>query len=256
MKTILELSGIHQHVDGHHALADIRLLISEGEWLLILGRNGAGKTLLMRLMAGLDSPSAGTIRLLEQTFERFPADTLKTWHRQIGVVLQGESLIANLSVLENLLLPLRDEPKGRADLERAARLMIALFQLDGLENRLPYELSLGQRRQAALARALVRRPKLLLWDGCSDGLDSAVIADCLRKLGDMRLQQGRKLTLIATDNSASLPVTLDHRVAVLDRGRLIFDGRHEALDSAVERDPWLGRAAGLRSARRLDGFSH
>jgi ABC-type sulfate/molybdate transport systems ATPase subunit len=253
MKTILELSGIHQHVNGRHVLADIRLAIPEEGWLLICGQNGAGKTLLIRLMAGLDAPSAGTIRLLDQEFERFSAGTLKTWRRHIGVVLQGESLIANLSVLENLLLPLRDEPRGRADLERATRLMIALFQLDGLENLLPHELSLGQRRQVALARALVHKPKLLLWDGCSDGLDPALIADCLRKLGEMRLDHGRRLTLIATDNSASLPVTLKHRVAVLDGGRLLFVGQPEALRTAIERTPGLGQAAGLKYPHPLNG---
>ncbi|SDX93750.1 iron(III) transport system ATP-binding protein/D-methionine transport system ATP-binding protein [Allochromatium warmingii] len=242
---LLELSAIHQHVNARHALADLTLTLPEAGWLVICGQNGAGKTLLMRILAGLDPPSAGQIRLLGQTFERFPAATLRTWRHQLGVVLQGDSLLADLTVLENLWLPLRDEPQARADLERAARLMIALFQLEGLEQHHPHELSLGQRRQVALARALVRKPALLLWDGLADGLDPATLADCLRKLRAMRSRHGQPLALIATSNSAALPVVGDYQVIALDRGRPLFSGSFTDLPAALAQRPELSAVVGM-----------
>jgi ABC-type multidrug transport system ATPase subunit len=135
------------------------------------------------------------------------------------------------SVLENLLLPLRLHPGGRAALARAARLVIAALRLDGLENQAPRSLSLGQRRQVELARALIHRPDLLIWDGLGDGLDPIAIRETLAVLRAQRAT--RPFTLIATDNRADALGDGCDQVAVLERGRLIFDGTPSALAAAL-----------------------
>ncbi len=228
----LQLTGVYQHVNGQQALVDVDLSLAPGEWLLITGPNGAGKSLLVRLILGLDRPSAGTIRVLGQHLDRLDGGALRAHRHEVGAVLQGGSLLASASVIENLLLPLRATPMSRAAMARAARLVMTLLKLDGLENHPPRALSLGQRRQVELARALIHQPRLLVWDGFSDGLDTAAIGETLDVLGNLR--ENRALTLIATDNRPEILAGVEHRIAVLNRGRMLFDGTPEALQAAAQ----------------------
>ena len=230
MSDALELKGIFQHVKGRVALQDIHLRLPQGGWLLVVGPNGAGKSLLMRLILGLDTASAGTIRVLGEDVAALNGQGMRRLRRRIGAVLQGGSLLAGYSVIENLLLPLRDAPMSRDEMARAARLVMTLLQLDGLENHPPRALSLGLQRRVELARALIHRPSLLIWDGFSDGLDPAAIKDTLSVLANLR--ENSKLTLIATDNRPDILAGADYQVAVLDRGRLLFEGTQDAALSA------------------------
>lgn len=229
----LELTGIYQHVRRQQALVDIDLVLAPGEWLLISGPNGAGKSLLVRLILGLDRPSAGTIRVLGRDLDGLDGRALRKLRREIGAVLQGGSLLASATVIENLLLPLRDLPMCRGDMARAVRLVMTLLELDGLENHPPRALSLGQCRRVELARALIHQPSLLVWDGLSDGLDAAAIGETLDVLDTLR--ENRAMTLIATDNRPEILTGTEHRVAVLDRGRMLFDGAPTDLQAASER---------------------
>lgn len=231
MAEALKLRGVYQHVGGRAALCGIDLALGEGEWLLVAGPNGAGKSLLMRLILGLDRPSAGTIRVLGEDILTLGFGAMRGLRGRIGAVLQGGSLLAGLSVLDNLLLPLRNMPWDAERLAREARLALTLLRLDGLENHSPRALSLGQRRRVELARALIHRPDLLVWDGLADGLDPAGIREILELLGGLRL--GRRLSLIATDNGTSALGAACDRIAVLEGGRIAFLGTASELDSAL-----------------------
>ncbi len=233
MAAALSLDGVYQHVGGRMALNDIRLNLPEGAWLLICGPNGAGKSLLTRLILGLDRPSAGTIQVLGHDLARLRGGAMKRLRREIGAVLQRGSLLTDHAVLENLLLPLRDAPMTRNDMARAARLVMTLLGLDGLENHLPRALSLGQQRRVELARALIHRPRLLIWDGLSDGLDPTAARETLAVLRGLR--ENQRLTLIATDNVPDALAGTADRVAVLDRGRLLFEGAVTDLEAASAR---------------------
>lgn len=229
----LELDGVYQHVGGRCALSDIRLSVAEGEWLLIVGPNGAGKSLLTRLILGLDAPSAGTIRVLGEDLDQLGDRGINRLRVDIGAVLQGGSLLASRTVIENLLLPLRRTPGGHKAMARAARLVLTLLRLDGLENHLPRALSLGQRRRVELARALIHHPRLLVWDGLTDGLDPQAARETLQVLREQR--ENAALTLIATDNRPDVLESACDRVAVLDRGRLLFQGPPADLEQAADR---------------------
>jgi ABC-type methionine transport system ATPase subunit len=233
MVAALSLDGVYQHVGGRMALNDICLNLPEGAWLLICGPNGAGKSLLTRLILGLDRPSAGTIQVLGHDLARLGGGAMKRLRREMGAVLQRGSLLTDHAVLENLLLPLRDAPMTRNDMARAARLVMTLLGLDGLENHLPRALSLGQQRRVELARALIHRPRLLIWDGLSDRLDPTAARDTLAVLRGLR--ENQRLTLIATDNVPDALAGTADRVAVLDRGRLLFDGAVTDLEAASAR---------------------
>jgi ABC-type multidrug transport system ATPase subunit len=222
---------LFQHVGIHCALNDLSLRVSRGEGLLLIGPNGAGKTLLSRIMVGLDPPSSGRVLLFGQDLATLDDPAMSDLRRRIGVVLQRGSLLDGLTVLENLLLPLRETHMRRDEMARAARLAMTQLQLDGMEHHPPRSLSLGQRRRVELARALIHHPDLLVWDGLTDGLDLPAVRDIFAVL---RVQQEtRGLTVIATDNSTLEAIGDSDRVAVLDRGRLLFDGTREALRGAL-----------------------
>lgn len=231
LELALELVGVFQHVQGHAALAGIDLRIQRGEWLLVAGPNGAGKSLLIRLILGLDAPSAGTIRVLGESVQDLDWRAMTRLRARMGAVLQGGSLLEDQSVIENLLLPVRDLTGGRERLAREARLVMAMLRLDGLENHRPRSLSLGQQRRVELARALIHRPKLLVWDGLTDGLDPAAARDTLQVLREQR--ESRQLTLIATDNALDVIGDACDRIAVLEAGRLAFSGTREELTLAL-----------------------
>lgn len=228
---VVLLERLFQHVGIHCVLNDVSLRVARGEGLMLIGPNGAGKTLLMRLLVGLDPPSAGRVCLFGHDLAGLGDRAMGALRRRIGVVLQRGSLLDGLTVLENLLLPLRASRMSRADMARAARLVMTQLQLDGMENHRPRSLSLGQRRRVELGRALIHRPDLLVWDGLTDGLDLPAVRDIFAVL--RMEQQARGLTLIATDNSTLGAIGDRDRVAVLDRGRVQFDGSREALQAAL-----------------------
>jgi ABC-type multidrug transport system ATPase subunit len=227
----LEMTSVFQHVGRRCALNDISLRLEQGSWLLLIGPNGAGKSLITRLLLRLDVPSAGTIKLFGQDVTDLDDGAIRRIRRRLGAVLQGGSLLDGMNVLENLLLPLRATPLTRGEMARAARLIMTQLQLDGLENHQPRALSLGQRRRVELARALIHRPSLLVWDGLTDGLDTAGSREVLSVLREQR--EIRNLTLFATDNDPQLALEENDHVAVLDRGKMLFHGTRKALEEAA-----------------------
>ena len=231
MAFALELEEVFQHVAGRCALADLTLAVPEGTWLLIVGPNGAGKSLLTRLILGLDPPSAGIVRVLGEDIQGLGWRALTRLRTRIGGVLQGGSLLESHSVLENLLLPLRALPGGHRRMARDVRLAMTLLRLNGLENHRPRSLSLGERRRVELARAMIHRPDLLVWDGMTDGLDPAAARETLQVLRETK--DSRRLTLIATDNRPDVLAGACDCIAVLDRGRLSFQGTPTELNSAL-----------------------
>ena len=234
MSNALELNGIFQHVGGHCVIADVELTLEMGQDLLLVGPNGAGKTLLVRLMLGLDAPSAGVIRILGVDLNGLSSRHLAQLRYRLGAVLQGGALLQSLTVLENLLLPLRGSSMNKGELGRAARLAMTLLQLDGLENHLPRSLSVGQRRRVELARALIHRPSLLIWDGLSDGLDPASARDVIQLLMEQR--KNWDMSMVLTDNGIGVLNAGEQRVAVLSDTHIAFDGtRAELLRQAHTR---------------------
>lgn len=244
MSLALSLDGVFQHVAGRLAIQGLSLELAEGEWLLICGPNGAGKTLLSRLVLGLDRPSAGRVQVLGRDLAQLDGRGLERLRREVGAVIQRGSLLADYSVLANILLPLRQTPLTRGEMARAARLVMTLLGLDGLENHSPQALSLGQQRRVELARALIRRPRLLVWDGLSDGLDPTVAREILAVLDSLR--GGQPMALIATDNTPGALGDIPARVGVLNRGRLLFQGTPAALAAASTGDLEMRTALGGR----------
>ncbi|MBX3434845.1 MAG: ABC transporter ATP-binding protein [Pirellulales bacterium] len=199
-------------------LADASLTLSRGESLAVTGPSGSGKSTLLSLLGTLDRPDAGQYRLGDQSpFALAEPDLARFRSRSIGFVFQDHHLLPQCSVLENALVPLlADGVAGPADVERARELLVQVGLGERIAHR-PAQLSGGERQRAAIARALVRRPLLVLADEPTGNLDGATAERVAELL--VSLQREQQAMLIVVTHSADLAAKLDRRCE-LRAGRL------------------------------------
>ncbi len=229
MPLAIAVAGLRHCYGSRIALDGIDLRIEKGEIYGLLGPNGGGKTTLFRILSTLLEPSEGTVRILDRDILRDSAEI----RARIGVVFQNASLDLKLTVLENLrhqghLYGLR----GRALKERIESILRSVGLTDR-ENDRTEELSGGLRRRVDLARGLLHRPELLLFDEPSSGLDPLArrtLWDDLRKL---REEQG--VTALLTTHFIEEAERCD-RVGILDRGRLVAQGAPDELKRSMNKD--------------------
>ena len=205
------------------AVDDVTLEVRAGEFLALLGSSGSGKSTLLNLMAGLDRPTSGAIFAQGRNLsEMKPLELARYRSRTVGMVFQSFNLLPRMTLEENIELPLRLAEVDRG--ERAGRVREALERVH-LENRLthrPSELSGGEQQRAALARALVNRPTLLLADEPTGNLDSATgesIMVLLRKI-----QQSLGMTIVLVTHEHPLAERFADRIASVADGKLASDG--------------------------------
>src|SRR5712692_4389919 len=205
------------------AVDDVTLEVRAGEFLALLGSSGSGKSTLLNLMAGLDRPTSGAIFAQGRNLSELnPVELARYRSRTVGMVFQSFNLLPRMTLEENVELPLRLAEVDRA--ERGKRVADALERV-GLEKRLthrPSELSGGEQQRAALARALVNRPALLLADEPTGNLDSATgesIMVLLRKI-----QQSLGMTIVMVTHERPLAERFADRIASVADGKLASDG--------------------------------
>ncbi|ANE57098.1 MULTISPECIES: ABC transporter ATP-binding protein [Methylomonas] len=183
-----------------HILASVDLIIKRGESVAIVGESGSGKSTLLSLLAGLDTPSTGSVEIDGRDLNRLNEDGRALLRNElVGFVFQSFQLLPGLTALENVMLPL--ELSGVADAEQAAR---ALLQRVGLAQRLqhtPRQLSGGEQQRVALARAFVSRPAILFADEPTGNLDRKTGANVVDLLFELNQEQATTLILVTHDMS-------------------------------------------------------
>ncbi len=200
-----------------HILASVDLIIKPGETIAIIGESGSGKSTLLSLLAGLDTPSTGSVVINDRNITLLDEDGRAALRNElVGFVFQSFQLLPSLTALENVMLPL--ELRGAADAENAAR---SLLQRVGLGHRLshtPRQLSGGEQQRVALARAFVTRPAILFADEPTGNLDSKTGAHIIDLLFELNLEQHTTLILVTHD--ATLAARCQRTIR-LDSGRML-----------------------------------
>jgi multiple sugar transport system ATP-binding protein len=195
------------------AVDDLNLDVENGEMLVLLGPSGCGKTTSLRMLAGLESISEGTIRIGDSV-----VNTLPPRARDIAMVFQSYALYSHLTVYENLAYPLRVRKLSKAEIDRRVRDVAQVVQISELLERKPRELSGGQRQRVALGRAIIRRPAVFLMDEPLSNLDAKLRQHTRGEL--KRFQRELATTTIYVTHDQAEAMTLADRVAIMDRGVL------------------------------------
>ena len=204
------------------AVDGVSLRIDSGEFVALLGASGSGKSSLLNLLAGLDSPTSGSVVIGNQDLAKLSRDQLARYRRYtVGMVFQSFNLVPSMTVLENVELPLRF-----AEVERSKRRAMAAQSLEqvGLAGRLrhrPIELSGGEQQRVAIARALINRPSILLADEPTGNLDSHTGTEVMDLIGN--LNETLEMTVVLVTHERDLAEKYANRLISLADGKVISD---------------------------------
>jgi phospholipid/cholesterol/gamma-HCH transport system ATP-binding protein len=251
---IIEVIDVRKSFDSGEVLHGLSFTVEKGETLVVMGGSGSGKTVMLRLIAGLLSPDAGQIRVFDRDIETLSEEELLPVRRRMGYVFQGAALFDSLSVYENVAYPLREHARLEED-EIHARVVhfLALVGLgEDVLPQLPSELSGGMRKRVGIARALIGEPEVLLFDEPTGGLDptnSKMVGELIAELR----ARGVCDTAMVVTHDVELTKTVATRVAILVEGRFAAVG---TLDEVLHsQDPAVaafltGEARAAREVRR------
>ena len=228
----LRLESLTKEFATFTAVDDIDLVVAQGSFFALLGPSGCGKTTTLRMVAGLERPTAGRILLGD-----LDVTTLKPYQRPVNTVFQSYALFPHLTVFENVAFGMRRQ--GKKDVDAEVDKMCELVELGGQTAKKPAQMSGGQQQRVALARALINKPEVLLLDEPTAGLTEPE----RRKIGEVLRQ------LVAHQNAALLLIEHDldfvrqvgDRVVVLDHGRVAYEGGiDEAAASPLVQELYVG----------------
>ncbi|MCC6612902.1 MAG: ABC transporter ATP-binding protein [Anaerolineae bacterium] len=209
----VSLRGVSRHFGSVRALDDVSIDIDDGEFFSMLGPSGSGKTTCLRLIAGFDQPSAGSILLHGQNVVGIPP-----YDRDVNTVFQDYALFPHMTVGENVGYGLMIRKVAKAERERRVSEMLELVRLPGMAGRKPAQLSGGQRQRVALARALILHPSLLLLDEPLGALDLKLRQQMQIEL--KAIQQEVGITFIYVTHDQEEALTMSDRIAVFNLGKI------------------------------------
>src|SRR3954454_24792857 len=218
----VSLRRLHKSVGEVIAVGGVDLGIRDGEFITLLGPSGSGKTTVLRLIAGFEVPTSGTVELNgEDVTDRAP------FERDVNTVFQDYALFPHMSVIQNVEYGLRVKRVGRDERRQRAREALATVQLAGFEDRKPAQMSGGQRQRVALARALVNRPNVLLLDEPLGALDLKLREQMQVELKRIQSEVGITFVYVTHDQEEAL--TMSDRIAVMHAGKVEQLGTPEEL---------------------------
>jgi multiple sugar transport system ATP-binding protein len=213
----VEARRISKHFDDVRAVDGIDLVAKEGEFLVLLGPSGCGKTTLMRLIAGLEQPTAGEIVIDDKVVNDLPPRA-----RNIAMVFQSYALYPHLTVERNISFPLRAVGMEKAETRKKVEWAARMFGIERFLDRKPRQLSGGERQRVALARAVVREPVVFLLDEPLSNLDAKLRNSARDELKQFQRQLGTTTIYVTHDQAEAMG--LGDRIAVLNQGKVIQIG--------------------------------
>ena len=226
MATVLETRDLKKHyqMGGStvRALDGVSITVEQGEFVGLLGTSGSGKSTLLNLIAGLDRPSAGSLRIFDQDLAQMSSTELSL-HRQknVGIIFQSFNLVTSMSAAENVALAMMFAGVARGEREGHATRLLETMGLGGRQKHRPRELSGGEQQRVAIARALSNNPHLLLADEPTGNLDSRTTAEIMGLLKQLNERDGK--TIIMVTHDPGLAEKYAHRTITMLDGMVIGD---------------------------------
>lgn len=228
---MIEIKGLHKSFGANHVLKGLNLTIRDGETLVIIGRSGCGKSVLLKHIIGLLEPDEGRILLDGVDVFSLPPKEQEKYRLQLGMLFQGAALFDSLSVKENVGFSLYEHTSlpEKAITEKVAE-KLALVGLEGIEHLMPSALSGGMKKRVGLARAICNEPKIILYDEPTTGLDP-INADVINDL-ILRMQERLKVTSIVVTHDMTSAYKVGNRIAMLYEGDIIGMGSPDQIKNS------------------------
>ncbi|MCP5003819.1 MAG: ABC transporter ATP-binding protein [Planctomycetes bacterium] len=231
MNSIVEFKDIHTSFNGHFVHRGINLRVKEGEILSLLGSSGVGKSLLLKELIGILKPDSGEIIVMGKDIVPLREDELIEIRKNVGILFQGAALFDSLSVYENVAYPLREHTKLKeSEIKETIREKLSLVGLEGVENKMPDELSGGMKKRVGLARAIAIEPKIILYDEPTTGIDPITA----EKINDLiiSLQNRLGITTIVVTHDLHCVKKITNKLAMLSGGKIITEGTWDEFENS------------------------
>ncbi len=226
---MIEISNLHKSFGNHIVLDGVNLIIEKGETLVIIGRSGCGKSVLIKHIVGLLKPDNGFVKVENQIVADLPVKELYKLRKKFGFLFQGAALFDSMTVGENVSLPLdeSDSRYSKVEIKNIVNEKLELVGLAGMNNLKPAELSGGMKKRVGLARALVTNPDYILYDEPTTGLDP-IMSDSIDTLIN-ELSEKIKVTSVVVTHDMYSVKNVAAKVAMMHDGKIYFSGTPEEL---------------------------
>lgn len=229
-KPIIEIQNLRKSYGDNHVLAGFNMVLNEGENLVIMGKSGSGKSVMIKCLIGLEEHDSGTIMVMGKNINELEHEELDELRTEIGFLFQGSALYDSMTVRENLEFPLRRHTKKFGVLKDTTPLVMEALENVGLAhtiNLMPEELSGGMKRRIALARTLILQPKIILYDEPTTGLDPITAKEILLLM--MSIQKKYNTSSIIITHDVDCARMISNRMILLVDGINYAEGTFEEL---------------------------
>jgi len=230
---MIEVRKLSKSFGGRPVLCDVDLTVEEGKTLVVIGRSGCGKSVVLKHLIGLLKPDSGCVLVDGEDITGLPERKLTAVRRKIGMLFQSAALFDSMSVEGNLAFPLREQGmRNEKEIDARIAETLDMVELGGEQLKMPADLSGGMRKRVGLARTIVNRPRCVLYDEPTTGLDP-ITSDSINHM-IRRLQRRLGVTSIVVTHDMKTAFHCADRVALLHEGRVHFDGSVEELKASTD----------------------
>lgn len=236
IKPIIEIKDLNKSFGSNHVLVGFHLYLNEGENLVVMGKSGSGKSVMIKCLIGLEQPDSGEIVIMDKNMNDINSEDLDEIRTEVGFLFQGSALYDSMSVRENLEFPLRRHTKKFGVIEDTTPLVMEALDSVGLGNTIdlmPNELSGGMKRRIALARTLILKPKIILYDEPTTGLDPITSKEIIMLMKSV--QEKYKTSSIIITHDIDCARVIANRMILLIDGVNYAEGTFNEL--AASKDP-------------------
>ena len=234
-KTIIKIDNLYKSFGTNVVLNGFTMDLKEGENVVVMGKSGSGKSVMIKCVIGLEKPDSGSILVMDKEINKLNREDLDELRTEIGFLFQGSALYDSMSVRENLEFPLRRHTKKFGHIKDTTPLVMEALENVGLGHAIdlmPNELSGGMKRRVALARTLILKPKIILYDEPTTGLDPITSKEIIQLMNSIQKEYNTSSIIITHDVDCAKAIS-DRMILLID-GINYIEGRFEEVEASTD----------------------